>query len=138
MKVHSRKIKQNNPKVQKVCTNCFNPKFIKFNFSFLKYDDELETKDIIQLYERLKKISKEPYLIVSSWDKKIGFENENLNIAKEIPIGFEDGNRRFDGKYTVIRLYPNNNPTPGRIIGKMINCIFYIFYIDAKGNLYKH
>ena len=125
-------------KITKTCTNCFQPQYFKFNFSFINYEEELENRDKIQLYERLKQISSEPYLIVSGWEKNIGFENVKVDIKKQINPKFFEGNRHFDGKYTILRLYPNNNPTKGRIIGKMINKIFYIFFIDAKGNLYNH
>lgn len=37
-----------------------------------------------------------------------------------------------------MRIYPNNNPINARVIGVMINKIFYIFFIDIGGNLYKH
>ncbi len=138
MNKSKKKIKNNKIKVEKTCTNCFQPKYFKFNFSFINYEEGLDDKDKIQLYERLKQISSEPYIIVSNWNKKIGFENVNVDIKKEINSNFFDGHRYFDGKYTILRLYPNNNPTDGRIIGKLINKVFYIFFIDAKGKLYKH
>ena len=134
----AKKVKSISTKLSKPCTNCFQPQYLKFNFSFINYEEDLEDKDKIQLYERIKHISSEPYLVVSNWDKKIGFENVNIDISKKINPKFFDGNRQFDEKYTIIRLYPNNNPTKGRIIGKIINKIFYIFFIDAKGKLYKH
>lgn len=134
----SKKIKKYDNKIIKPCTNCFQPQYLKFNFSFINYEEKLEDKDKIQIYNRLKELSSEPYLIVSSWDKKRGFENIKVDINKKIKPEFYGGHRYFDGNYTIIRLYPNNNPTPGRIIGKMINKIFYIFYIDAKGELYNH
>lgn len=138
MSKSQKKIKNNKLKIDKLCTNCFQPQYFKFNFSFINYEEELEDRDKIQLYKRIKEISSEPYIIVSNWDKKIGFENVNVDIKKQIDPKFYDGHRTFDGKYTIIRLYPNNQPTKGRIIGKLINKIFYIFFIDAKGKLYKH
>lgn len=134
----SKKIKKQNVRIEKICTHCFQPQYFKFNFSFINYEEELEDADKIQLYDRLKQISSEPYIIVSNWNKNIGFENVKVNIKKEINPDFFDGNRNFDGKFTILRLYPNNNPTPGRIIGKLINKVFYIFFIDAKGRLYNH
>ena len=131
------KIKKRETKIVKACTNCFTPKYLKFNFSFITFN-EANKEDTEQLLKRLMEISKEPYLVVANWDKSIGFENVKVDISKEISPNFEDGNRRFDGKYTIMRLYTNNNPTPGRIIGKLINHIFYIFYIDPKGKLYNH
>ncbi len=134
----SKQIRSKNRKINKVCTNCFQPVFIKFNFSFITYEDNLTDREKAQLYDRIREISSVPYLIVSTWDKTKGFEMEKLNITKQIHPDFFDGNRTFDGKYTIFRLYKNNYPTPGRIIGKMINKIFYVFFIDVKGNLYKH
>ena len=134
----SKKIKKQNVRIEKICTHCFQPQYFKFNFSFINYEEELEDADKIQLYDRLKQISSEPYIIVSNWNKNIGFENVKVNIKKEINPDFFDGNRNFDGKFTILRLYPNNNPTPGRIIVKLINKVFYIFFIDAKGRLYNH
>lgn len=134
----SKGIKNKNQKIEKICTNCFQPTFVKFNFSFISYEDNMNDKEKAQLYDRIREISQVPYLIVSSWDRTKGFETERLNISKQIDPSFFDGNREFDGKYTVFRLYKNNDPTPGRIIGKMINKVFYIFFIDVKGKLYKH
>ena len=131
------KIKKREVKITKPCTNCFSPKYLKFNFSFITFD-ESNKDDKAQLIKRIMEISKEPYIVVASWGKEIGFENVKVNISKQINPNFEDRNRRFDGKYTIMRLYTNNNPTPGRIIGKLINHIFYIFYIDPKGELYNH
>lgn len=131
------KIKKREVKITKPCTNCFSPKYLKFNFSFITFD-ESNKDDKAQLIKRIMEISREPYIVVASWGKEIGFENVKVNISKQINPNFEDGNRRFDGKYTIMRLYTNNNPTPGRIIGKLINHIFYIFYIDPKGELYNH
>lgn len=116
----------------------FEPTHIKFNFSFITYKDSFDNEHKIKFLERIFELSEQPYLVVSSWGKEKGFENIKLDIKKEIDSNFFNGNREFDGKYTVIRLYPNNNPLPSRIIGKMINKIFYVFFIDIKGNLYKH
>ena len=135
---NNKKIKKNDKPIIKLCSNCFQPQYIKFNFSFITYGEKIEDKEKVQIYNRIKELSSEPYLIVSSWDKKRGFENVKVEIKKQIKPEFFGGHRYFDGNYTIIRLYPNNNPTPGRIIGKMINKIFYIFYIDVKGELYNH
>ena len=72
------------------------------------------------------------------WGRYKGFEEERLSISKEIPRGFINEIQDFDGKYSIMRLYKNNDPTKGRIIGKIVNKVFYIFYIDVKGILYKH
>lgn len=111
---------------------------MKFNFSFITYEKDVGDEEKIQLYNRIKELSKEPYLIVANYGKEKGFENVKVNINKEIDSKFYAGHRSFDGKYTIIRLYTNNNPFPGRIIGKLINKVFYIFFIDVKGVLYSH
>ena len=127
------------PLIDKKCTQCYNPTHIKFNFSFITYMDNFTDEHKAKMMDRLIEISKEPYLVVAGWRKDIGFENIKVEIRKEIsPKFFEGNNRKFDGKYTIIRLYPNGNPCNSRIIGKMIHNIFYIFFIDIKGNLYSH
>ena len=125
--------------IDKKCTHCYEPTHIKFNFSFISYMDDFTDFHKAKLVDRLIEISKEPYLVVAKWRKNIGFENIKVHISKEIDSRFYDGNNRdFDGKYTIIRLYPNDNPCNSRIIGKMIHNVFYIFFIDIKGNLYSH
>lgn len=138
MSKNNKRIKSSKIKIEKPCTNCFQPQYFKFNFSFINYEEDFEDRDKIQLYQRLKELSSEPYIIVSNWGKEKGFENVKVEIKKQIDPNFFDGHIEFDGKYTILRLYPNNNPTKGRIIGKLINKIFYIFFIDAKGKLYSH
>ena len=74
-------------------------------------------------------------------NKKIGIEFEKIDIKKEIDKKFYEGNshRNFDDKkYAIFRLYTNNNPVLGRVIGRLIKNVFYIFFIDIGGNLYKH
>lgn len=128
-----------NPKIKKECTHCFNPTHIIFNFSFITYMDGFEGIHRENFIKRIIEISKEPYLVVANWPKEIGFEYVEVNISKQIdPKFYESENRVFDGKYTIFRLYPNNNPLKSRIIGKMINKIFYVFFIDINGDLYKH
>lgn len=122
----------------KIENTVFEPTHIKFNFSFITYYENFENEHKIQFVNRLFDLSKESYLVVSGWSKEIGFENVPLDIKKEIHPNFTNNNRKLDGKYTVIRLYTNNNPLPSRIIGKMINKIFYVFFIDIKGDLYDH
>lgn len=130
------KIKEEN--LIKKCTHCFNSHHIVFNFAYISYEDNFEDKEKIDFLNRLRKLSKSTYIAISNMDKKLGFENIRIDIKKEIPDKFENEIDKFDGKYTIFRLYPNNNPKKSRIIGKMINKVFYIFYIDIKGDLYKH
>ena len=131
------KIKSNN-KIKLTCTNCFKSKHIVFNFAYITYSDNFNEEEKRVLLDRMIEVSSVPYLELMMWDKYKGFEEERLKINKEVPSRFINDIQEFDGKYTILRLYKNNNPTPGRIIGKIVNKVFYIFYIDVKGTLYKH
>lgn len=132
------KIKSNSAKIKIACTNCFKTNNIVFNFAYITYIDNFDQYAKQVFTERLIEVSNVNYLELMRWDKYKGFEEERLKISKEIPIKFTNEIMPFDGKYSVMRLYKNNNPTPGRIIGKLVNKVFYIFYIDTKGELYKH
>jgi len=132
------KIKSSNNKIKLTCTNCFKSKHIVFNFAYVTYSDDFNEEEKKVLIDRMLEVSSVTYLELMMWDKYKGIEEERLKISKEIPIGFNSDIEEFDGKYTILRLYKNNYPTPGRIIGKIVNKVFYIFYIDVKGTLYKH
>ena len=45
-------------------------------------------------------------------DRYKGFEEERGKIAKAIPERFNNEIKEFDGKYSIMRLYKNNVPTP--------------------------
>ena len=127
--------------LKKECTNCFVPTHLKFNFSFITFEDNFTEDHQVQLLKRIRELSSVPYLEMASWDKRIGIEIEKIDINKQIPPGFLSGNshRNFDDdKYAIFRLYTNNNPIVARIIGRLINKVFYIFFIDIGGNLYNH
>ncbi len=133
------KIKKNNQKINfSSCTNCFKSKHVVFNFAYVTYYDYFEKGEKAVLIDRIRELSSVNYLEMMSWDKYKGIEEEKLKIKKKIPEGFITDITDFDGKYSIFRLYKNNEPTPGRIIGKLVNKVFYIFYIDVKGILYKH
>lgn len=133
------KVKTNGKIQLKACTNCFAPTYIKFNFSFITYDDNFEDKYQLQFLKRVRTFSEVTYLELLSWDKKRGLEFEKVDITKEISPLFFSNHRNFnDGKYAIFRLYPNDNPIQARIIGKVIKNVFYIFYIDIGGKLYSH
>lgn len=129
-------MKTKNKKI-KYCSSCFKSQHMVFSFAYLA-NYELDTKEKSVVLDRLNALSKHPFLTVLGWQKNIGFEDIPLKIRKDVPKQFEQEIEPFDGKYSVVRLYPNNNPTPGRIIGKLVNKVFYMFYIDSKGELYKH
>lgn len=138
----SKKIKQKKNKReennQKLCSNCFKSQHIVFSFAYLSYTKDMTDKDIQAIWKRFRELSNIPYMELRDWDKVKGFEKVPLKISKMIPIKFEEEIQKFDGLYNVMRIYKNNNPTPGRIIGKLVNKVFYMFYIDSKGELYKH
>ena len=134
-------IKKN--KINKLCTNCFEPIFLKFNFSYVVYDEEFDDVHKIKFMDRIMELSSSPYNVIMNRRKKISFELIDigeLNIKKEIPEAFKQrfGSKRYNNKWAIIRIYPNNNPIIARVIGVLINKIFYIFFIDIGGKLYKH
>ena len=140
------KIKKSSQKIsQKTCDNCFKPVYLKFNFSFLTHTDEgyFDDKAKVALLKRLLELSDQPFTTVNNYDKVRGLEyidRSKLGIRKDLPSKFDDQNshRKFNNKFAIFRLYKNNNPTKARIIGHLINKVFYIFYIDMKGDLYNH
>lgn len=137
----SSRVKQPSLINKKNCTNCFLPTHIKFNFSFITYEENFLDEYKIQLLERMRELSSVPYIELQSWRKNIGIEIEKININKEISPNFFKGNshRNFDdGKYAIFRLYTNDNPILARVIGRIIRNVFYIFFIDIGGKLYNH
>lgn len=127
-------------KISKPCTNCYSPQYIKFNFSYIVYDDDFDDKYKIQFLRRIRQLSSELYITVLNWDRKIGLEFEEIKINKQIPVKFSERfqSKEYNNKFAIMRLYPNNNPIVARVIGVIIKNIFYIFFIDINGSLYKH
>ena len=126
---------------KKFCNNCFLPTHLKFNFSFITYEENFEDEYKIQFLNRIRELSSVPYIELQSWRKNKGIEIERLDINKEISPAFFKGNshRNFDnGKYAIFRLYTNDNPILIRVIGCLINKVFYVFFIDVGGKLYSH
>lgn len=131
------------PKFIKECVNCFSPIYLKFNFSYIVYEDNFVDEYKLQLLKRIRNLSEESLLVIMNRDKKIGLEFEDydqLNITKRIPEEFLKRYERkaFNNKVAIIRLYPNNNPIVARVIGVIIKNVFYIFFIDIGGTLYRH
>lgn len=132
------KIKKSQQKIKVNCTNCFKSNHVVFNFGYITYAEDFDEYAKQTLMERLIEVSNVNYIELMRWGRYKGIEEERLEIRKEIPSGFNQEIEEFDGKYSVMRIYKSNNPTPGRIIGKLVNKVFYIFYIDTKGVLYNH
>ncbi len=105
-------IKSNFKKIKPTCTNCFKSNHIVFNFAYVVYDKNFEDNDKVALIDRIREVSSVIYLELARWDKYKGFEEERLDIKKEIPKKFNEDIERFDGKFSVMRLYKNNQPTP--------------------------
>ncbi len=127
-------------KILKPCTNCFNPQYLKFNLSYITYDENFEDRYKVQLWDRMRELSAEPLITILNRDKKIGLEFEEIKINKEIPQKFQErfNTKEYNNKFAIMRLYPNNNPILARVIGVIIKNIFYIFFIDIGGKLYNH
>lgn len=132
------------------CNNCNPKKYLKFNFSFLSENGDSATKDAITLVERLTFLSEEPYLQMMykyQGDKKKFIEDipvTKIHIKgnKGIPPKFREiYPTETNEKYSIFRIYPAGKPNGTanpRIIGMIKNTIFYVFYIDWKGNMYSH
>ena len=88
----------------------------------------------------MREISAEKYTIILGRGKENYFEYIPVKISKELPKEFSERfpDEAVTGKFHIMRLYPNNNPFPSRVIGKIVHNVFYIFYIDIKGKLYEH
>ena len=107
-----KKIKQKSNKLKMECTNCFKSNHIVFNFAYVTYHEDFEEKEKSTLVDRMMELSSVTYLELMMWDKYKGIEEERVSIKKKIPTAFENEIEKFDGKYTIIRLYKNNYPTP--------------------------
>lgn len=130
-------------KIQKPCTNCFAPQYLKFNFSYIVYEENFEKQYQLQFLKRIRELSTDTYNIIRNRDKKIGLEFieiKELRIRKEIPAKFKDrfDAKEYNNKLAIMRLYTNNQPIVGRIIGVIIKNVYYIFFIDIGGKLYSH
>ncbi len=136
-------VKKRNKTIIKPCTNCFAPQYIKFNFSYIVYDDNFEDEHQLQFLKRMRELSADTYNVIRNRDKKIGLEFLEINelgIKKQIPCKFAERfeSKDYNNKLAIMRIYTNNNPIVGRVIGVIIKNVFYIFFIDIGGNLYSH
>ncbi|MCD8018607.1 MAG: hypothetical protein LUF92_03200 [Clostridiales bacterium] len=130
----SRKIKRPQGTI-KPCTNCFNPQYLKFNFTYFSIPKNFLPEYKVQMLSRFIELSSDPYLVIAKRPKNTGFEFEPVDIHKEIPSAFK---KRFEEKYyskfAIMRLYTNNNPIVARIVGIMINKIFYVMFLFIGDN----
>lgn len=132
----------------KYCNNCNPKKYLTFNFSYISHENPKKpnSQDVIKLWERMKWMSSEPiYVMVHNHgkDKTKWFESLPISqIKKEVPKAFRDDfPTETNEKYQVMRVYsagaPSGTANP-RIIGMIKHNIFYVFFLDWKGELYKH
>lgn len=130
------------------------PIYITFNFSFITenslynlYCEDCSADHKHQLLERLLNLSsKDIVSLTAKTNKSWGLEKIDLKnfshkdkiSSLKLPGKFENSKRKelAGDKLWIFRLCPNNNPYPSRIIGKMIDNVFYIMYIDFNHNLY--
>ncbi|KRK79301.1 hypothetical protein [Companilactobacillus nodensis] len=126
-------------------------KRIAFNFSFLSDNDKynLNNKKFgIQsqyLFRRIHEMSE-----LSMVELIVGNKRQTLEVLKEIDLPSnakllqlvdhkEFGIKRANqsrSKYYIFRLCKNNNPYETRIIGRFIDPVFYIMYLDFEHKLY--
>ena len=67
------------PKIIKPCTECFNPQYFKFNFTYMENIEHIEAQYKVQMLSRMIELSKSSFLSVSGFSKNIGFETEDIS-----------------------------------------------------------
>lgn len=130
------------------------PIYITFNFSFLTensefnfYDSSCTAEHKHHLLERLLYLSnKDIVSLTARTGKNWGLEKLNKDdLGRDdrlkqlkLPKNFEESKRNglAGTGYWIFRLCPNNNPFESRIIGKMIDDVFYVMFIDYHHTLY--
>lgn len=148
MKNNNKKIKVNDSSSElKLCTLC-NPKiYLKFSFAFITYEkEEAEDYLLAQMWKRMRWMSQEPYInmfYTYCTKKQRWFELiPTSQINKKIPNSFREiFPTETNEKFAVMRVYPSGSPNGTanpRIIGMIKHTVFYIFFLDWKGELYNH
>ena len=138
-------LKDNTQKI--ACTKC-NPKmYLKFNFSFIEFDNKQFYKDeITELFSKIKYLSSEPYralILKHQGDKNIFIEEINWNeLSWKNKRNPPEKFRKFfpyepNEKVAIFRVKSNRHKKI-RIIGMIKHTIFYVFYLDWNGELYDH
>lgn len=149
-KLKIKKTEDENEKINKDEIKKNSPTHIKFNYSFItnnsRYHYEngsFTDKFKLEFLQRTFALSQKELVHILAYRKNIGIEFlEKEQIIKDVKY-----NPRFDeveyrkkesgGKFAVFRIHTNNNPLPSRVIGKLINNVFYIMFIDLEHELYK-
>lgn len=134
--------------ISKEDISSFKPSHMKFNFSFMTTNNtfsfnnhEFSNEHKAQLIQRIFELSSEDYIVIAGRNKKIGIEFiDKTNLKRPVEYGKKfdesDFRKKANEKFAVFRLYSNNNPIPARIIGKMVNKIFYVMFIDLNHEIY--
>lgn len=145
------KNKRKKKTVSKVEIQVYKPTHIKFNLSFITdnnehtiYCKDMNDQHLAELFKRMIVISKTSMVELLAQPKNNGLESiegeKFKGNKKDIFIKkFKEANKvEFSkGKFFIFRLYPNNNPIPARVIGKMINTTFYVLAVSLDHKLYK-
>lgn len=122
------------------------PTHIKFNFSFICDNKEfcieqLDKKYIADTFIRIVKMSQCSYVELMNMRKNIGLESipdhqiPKANVLKK-KLEVADKDKHCSDKFFVFRIYPNNNPLPARVLGKMNNKVFYILGFTLDHSAY--
>lgn len=130
----------------KICNNCNPKRYLKFNFTYCKEKGKPAQEDSYNLIKRMQFLSSELYNILLykySGNKKTFIEEISIDkINIKIPEKFREENPiQTNEKISIFRIFPSGKPkgtANPRIIGMIKNTIFYVFYIDWTGDLYKH
>ena len=138
---------KNTNQIEKKCTLCNPQKYLKFSFAYVGYESgSAKKEDIVKFWERMLWLSERRFdemLFDYKTSKDKWFETLPLSaIKKDVPQKFRaDFPYITNEKYYVLRVYPAGSPNGTanpRIIGMVRNTIFYIFFLDWDGKLYKH
>lgn len=122
--------------------NNYKPKKLAFNFSFLTRNKKYNFKTIdkatkAKIVDKIEYLSSEDFFVISStWPKEKGIEKLDENeISISMNPDFFDGKREkfCDDYFWVFRLSKK-----GRVIGKLLNNVFYVVGIDTTFDSYKH
>lgn len=146
MPKNSKKKLQNLNNNERICSNCNPKKHLKFNFTFAKENGNPATSDSYNLLQRMQFLCNEQYSMMRYkyvGNKASFIEQIPTNVInRQIPNEFRELYPvQTNEKYDVFRIYPAGTPAGSanpRIIGMIKNTIFYIFFIDWKGDLYNH
>ncbi|AGK95193.1 hypothetical protein [Clostridium pasteurianum] len=123
-------------------------KRIQFNFSFLSTNSEYNFKNLTRdmkadIIDRLCELSSMDLVQIHSISKERGLEyieDKGISIKAKCHPDFSSNEyikSCCPKKYCIIRIYPNNNPTPSRILGRLIGHAFYIHFIVMDHKCYK-